>query len=180
MKPGRKFFTKAHSLDKVPTLKRKVYPAGPGIAVSLGPGKGVLVAAASWIARQTGAQKGGLTIQAAGTAHQWTPETAQKAALRRWKTRTKVSKRLGIRLGGKIKNAPQVKHAPLRHLFSRCEPIAGVWYDPSMQIWVADGRKISERAALIRLGYLPSRRKGWVPAMQNSDALRSADEKEAK
>lgn len=164
MKPSRSFFTKAHSLDKVPTLKlkRKVYKGLPGLAVPV-PGKGVMVANQAWLAKQAGRSKGGLAIAEAGTAHRWTTETARKAALRRWKTRTKISKRLGIRLGNRIKNRSPVKHAPLRHLFSRCEPVQGVWFDAGLQIWVFNGRKISERRALQRLGYLPATNKGWVP-----------------
>ena len=173
MKPARRFFTKAHSLDKVPMLKRKrpSYPKGwtSGVAVSRGPGKGTLVAHPRWIARQTGASKGGLRIAELGVAHRFTPETARKAALRRWKTRTRISKRLGIRLGMKPKNRPAVKRAPIRAIhdvWQGAKPVQGVCYNSKLGTWAFEGRIISERRALQRLGYLPPTNKNWVPVQE--------------
>jgi hypothetical protein len=113
------------------------------------------------VAQQMGRSKGGEVVQAAGKAHRWTSTTARDAALRMWRLNP-VNKRIGVRLGRPAKNRPAVDHAAIRQQYlNGSGPITfdGIrWFVRA----IGTTRGISERAALIRLGYLPNPR-GFVP-----------------
>ncbi len=63
------------------------------------------------------------------------------------------------------KRAPQVKRAPLRALYTM-KPLRNIWYDPQLG-WrrrVLDGKQwltygVSERTALVALGYIQKRKR---------------------
>lgn len=167
--PTRHFFRKA--VAPPPKIRRPKHK-GKIVMVQLGSGQTTIMASGK-VASQIGSSKGGLTSAARGVAHRWTPEEARKARLR---SLGKLCKRIGVRVGMRSKRRPQVKRAPLRQLHSYPNVVEGIWYDLQQKTWFTRntaynspldqtvyGRTLSERAALTRLGYLPSKRKGFVP-----------------
>lgn len=133
-------------------------------------------------AQMLGAQKGGLAIAAAGTAHRWTSESARKAAVKSWTKRRKFNKRIGARVGMKTNRRPNLWREPLRAYY-REHPTRGVQWvahpigHAAQSVRVGDTvmygywkrvypdgteRHISERAALTALGHLSSKR-GFIP-----------------
>lgn len=118
------------------------------------------------VAQQLGRSKGAQTIHATGKAHRWTSETARAAVLKAWKN-APVNRRIGIRLGRPAKYRPPVDRRALRLKHSQTLS-NGVVYITRLRAWfvVSGGtvRQIGERAALIRLGYLPNPR-GFVPSV---------------
>lgn len=184
---SRQFFKKGvANRDRVrPTPRRKVRHKGQAVLTRVQRGDKTLVRLMSSAdaAHLVGVSKGGLAIQAAGTAHRFTPEEARKAARRLWDRRWKLSKRTGARLGLPAKRRPGVKRAPLRAQYAEPPPFKGIQFHPVMagdplpagtpqsqhgywtytyEIPYPPGqatRVLSERAALTRLGYLASSRK---------------------
>jgi len=121
------------------------------------------------VARQLGRAKGANTLHAIGKAYVWTSETARTAALKRWK-QTPMNKRIGVRLGVSVVRQAAVNHVDLRCIHTDVG-LLGVWYVKASRqngpgYWLVKtligSRRISERAALIRLGYLRNPR-GFVP-----------------
>lgn len=112
--------------------------------------------------RLMGVRKGAEAMHAAGKAHQWNSETA-RAAVRKWWKSVRRSKRLGgIALGLKLKRRKAVDHKALRKRYAN-NMTRSVWFDPETERWLierpgCESRVLSERAALIRLGHLPSTR----------------------
>ena len=117
-------------------------------------------------AHRMGVSKGGKMIHALGKAHQWTSEEARKAARKGWKHKGRLATRIGIRVGRSAKRRPRVVRAPLRAQYAWVTgqgPRPLVWFDQGLGQWFAVSilnplaiYKVSERAALVRLGYLPS------------------------
>jgi hypothetical protein len=108
------------------------------------------------------------TLHQLGLAHRWTTESARKAALTMWKKKKKGAS--GQRLGFPVKRAERIDHATMRKLYSvyrAFEPVlivSIVSYDPDQCVWRVttqgqQGRIISERAALTRLGHLKARKR---------------------
>lgn len=107
--------------------------------------------------RLLGNSKGGQVAAQRKTAHRWTPETARKAAQKLWRTRYRVNKHIGVRLGMVLAKRPPVFRAPLRARYALGPDTnpAGIWYDPFNRQWVRAGTVLSERQALRQLGHLP-------------------------
>ena len=82
------------------------------VLIELSPGQYRAMSSREY-AMQLGRQKGGQIAQARGTAHRWTSEEARKAARKVWKTRWKMNKRIGIRLGRPAKNLPNGQAGPM-------------------------------------------------------------------
>lgn len=125
--------------------------------------------AASMVASQQGRARGAEALHISGKAHRWTSTSARDAALKMWKQRP-VNKRIGVRLGKRIALRPRLNHAAIRAVYLDSS-WSTVWYERGSltiglghwRVKTATGsRAISERAALVRLGYLPNRR-GFVP-----------------
>lgn len=122
-------------------------------------------------ASQLGRSKGGQTKAARGrTKGNFTPETARKAARRLWTGRWKISKRIGVRVGRPAKMRPALNHAALRAYYEmRLTKGVQHYTCPNGETsWLksySDGseRQISERTALIHLGYLKPKRKHRMP-----------------
>lgn len=164
----RQFFKKAHMLDKVPRVPKPKKPSLKGRLVMVRY-EGQLsprTMSATQAARLLGNAKGGRTKAERGNkAGCFTPDSARKAARKLWRTRWRFNKRIGTRIGMASKRAPQVKRAPLR-LKHTTEVVKGIFYDPNDVYggswWrgsTAFGgpiHRITERTALIRLGYLSS------------------------
>lgn len=121
------------------------------------------------VALQQGRARGAETLHATGKAHKWDPATARAAALKMWRQRP-VNKHVNWRLGKRIRSRPTINHAAIRAVYQMVDWSA-VWYGPGSRpnepghwhIKTETGsRIISERAALIRLGYLPNPR-NFVP-----------------
>lgn len=118
---------------------------------------------------QLDAARGGTLVHATGRAREWTSQQARRAAQKRWKAHPIT--RTGRHLGEPSARRPQTPRAPLRARYTLA-PCKGVWFDPVVgwrrrvhdgTRWLAYG--ISERTALIHLGYIPARdrNRGFVP-----------------
>jgi hypothetical protein len=115
--------------------------------------------------QRMGLRRAAEKMHAEGKAYKWDSETAREAARKRWK-KVKRSKRLGgIALGLKLKKRKPVDKKAMRERYSGiANSERGVHYCPLQRLWfrevAGDGwtgcRVLSERAALIRLGHLPS------------------------
>lgn len=129
--------------------------------------------------RQQDRRKGGQAVQGTGQAYRWTAEKARKAAQKRWHTRTwrptgttgTYKKRSTGKFIVRAKRRPPVTEAmrvTIRAEHAHPDLRRALWYDHSEgQWWIAIGgqyrvRSLSERAALVQLGYLKSYR-GYVP-----------------
>jgi hypothetical protein len=164
--PTRHFFRKAIAPPpRVPAPQHK----GKTVMVQLGSGQTRIMASGE-LALQRGRSKGGLTSAARGVAHRWTSEEAKKAHK---KSLGKLCTRIGVRVGRRAKRRPAVKRAPLRERHCFPNVVEGITFDPVSRKWIVHQapdsltvpmwREIGERAALQRLGYLPTKRKGFVP-----------------
>lgn len=109
------------------------------------------------LAMRSGGKKGGRTAQARGTANRFTSESGRKASLHMWK-RKKLSKRTGRRLGRVSKYKKAVDRAALRaaHATTGIRAL-GICFCSDNHQWFADGRGVTERTALRRLGYLDAK-----------------------
>ena len=80
--------------------------------------------------------------------------------------------REGVRTGRRVKYRPRVKREPLRVYYAE-HPTKGIqyhrWFPWEKGHWTLDGRTITERTALRRLGHLPNPA-GFVPT--NDDVIR--------
>jgi len=124
------------------------------------------------VARMVGRARGAEALHTAGKAHRWTSASARAAALKMWRLNP-VNRNVGWRLGRPAKNRKPLREAERQQIRkTHAGPSSGtVWWqqgsDPvglgSWRVSHSTGsRTISERAALIRLGYLPNPR-GFVP-----------------
>lgn len=131
--------------------------------------------------KQVERRKGAQVIHRTGQAHRWTSETARKAARRRWRRRQTATDRHGTRTWrGKyivrLARRPAITAAmreTIRAEYSQI-PKNGLFWgqgndNGTGQWWIIDiqgdrmsQRRISERAALVRLGHLRSYH-GFVP-----------------
>lgn len=112
-------------------------------------------------ARVMSGRRCGLLAASRGTSHRWTSETARKAAVKSWTKRRKFSKRIGTRVGMKAARRPAQWREPLRAYYAEV-PTRGITFNTFTQEWYRDNRKVSERAALVALGHLPSKA-GYIP-----------------
>lgn len=114
-------------------------------------------------ARQLGRSKGGRVAHERGTRYCWTPEQARAAANKLWRTRWRMNKRIGTRLGRPSKYRPRLNRVVLRQYYAN-NPTLGITFNNSEQSWFVNGLRISERTALTRLGHKPPpRKRGLVP-----------------
>lgn len=165
----RKYFTKAHSQDR--PIKPPKPPPPPAFEIHRLPDGRVRRYHSTWLARRRGQSRGGLAIARLGLAHRWTSETARKAALKRWCTRNRLNKQLGIRVGLSPRIRPRVDRAALREYY-RTHCVLGIAYNATYhddgrgrwQRLLPDGsiRPLSERWALTYLGHL-GKQTGRVP-----------------
>lgn len=157
----------------------------PPIVVTTGPhnphGTHPQLMTADRARRQVARRKGAQTIQGTGQAHRWTSAQAQKAARRRWRTPkgpyggTRRNRATG-RFYARLAKRPAITEAmrqTIRAEYSQI-PKNGLYWGQGEdsgtgQWWVIDiqgdrisQRRISERAALVRLGHLRNYH-GYVP-----------------
>lgn len=131
--------------------------------------------------KQVERRKGAQVIQRTGQAHQWTPEQARRAAKRRWRTPkgkyggTRRNRATG-RFYARLARRPAMTEAmrvTIRAEYSQIpkdglywgqgdDSGTGQWWSVDIQGDRMSQRRISERAALVRLGHLRSY-KGYVP-----------------
>lgn len=164
----RRYFTKAHSQDR--PVKPPKPPPPPAFEIHRLPDGRVRRYHSTWLARRRGQSRGGLAIARLGLAHRWTRETARKAALKRWRTRNRLNKQLGIRVGLSPKTRERVHRAQLRLKYGlqTGKMRLGIYYDYMDPAgWYrlsSDGsiRPLSERWALTYLGHL-GKQTGRVP-----------------
>lgn len=131
-----------------------------------------LIMSARRYAHLRGASKGGQVAATRPNPGRFTPERGREVALKAWATRWRALRapndsRPAIRIGRPRKNRPAVDKAAVRAQHDNRET-RGVWYCSEYARWYSriDGqshRPISERAALQRLGLLPTYTKNWVP-----------------
>ena len=150
-KPTRK---KARDLKGL--VATVVYQKGPWHA-------NVRVMKATRAAKQMARQQGARTIQESGKAYVWTTESARKAAFKRWRHTWKNPK-TGKRFVPLVKHMPYPR-AELRAVYAHVTQ-NGVTYVPEVgwrrQFRDGTWHPISEKAALIRLGFLENPH-GGVP-----------------
>jgi hypothetical protein len=103
----------------------------------------------------------GLLAAERGTAYRWTSETARKAAVKSWTKRRKFNHRIGTRIGVKAARRAPCWREPLRQYYAE-NPTRGITFNTFTQQWYRDNRIVSERAALVALGHLPSKA-GYIP-----------------
>lgn len=133
-------------------------------------GKGVHHINGTFAARQIGRSKGANRLHELGLAHRWTSEEARKVAKKLWSTRWRMNKHIKKRIGRPSKHRAPINHANMRARYTD-NPECGIHYAAHSGRWLSgvgdDAREISERTALIRLGYLPSShsRQGYVPRL---------------
>lgn len=162
---ANRFFKKAHSQDRLPKLPKP--PPLPLFETHHRPDGSTRRYGSTWLRRRRAQSKGGFAIAQLGLAHRWTSETARKAALKRWRTRNRMNKLIGKRVGLPSKNRAPVDRQKLRVLYSVC-PRLGIIYHQKMKQWLRlspNGsivRPLSERWALTYLGHL-GRQTGRVP-----------------
>lgn len=110
------------------------------------------------LASLMGNSKGALAIWASGHAHRWTSEEARRAAKKSWKRKGRMSKRLKTRIGRKLARKPRLNRRAIRDAH-RLRTMAQTGVYCCGHDWFHEDettiRRISERAALRRLGYLP-------------------------
>lgn len=165
----RRYFTKGQDAKVLQHLKastKRPRPVHKGLVQVVNHlGQSHLMSSAE-AAMQLGRSKGGRTAHLRGTRYCWTSEQARKAALKAWKTRWRLSKRLNIRLGRPAKLRARVNRAQLRAYYATT-PYLGIWYSPKTgwhQRTSEGDSRLTERTALIRLGHLPPpRKRGFVP-----------------
>ncbi len=124
-----------------------------------------------------GASKGGQVTASRPNKGRWTSETARIAAKRAWATRWRAVGRPNydgppLRIGRPRKNRPAVNRAAVRAQYALNPTEDGLIYSRIGQCWYLKGRQLSERAALKRLGLLPTHTKNWVPG-QDEPILRT-------
>jgi len=166
-KPTRHFFRKAVAPPPKPpcdSKKRKYHKRQTAIAENLDPLTGSRVVRrmdAGSAYRRIAASKAGKASQASGNANRFTSESGSKASKKLWKTRQRMVNgiRIGVKLSGRKKHLNRID---LRKLYVenpkhgiRCvdqTPSAPVWerIDEPSGVFL----RISERTALIRLGYM--------------------------
>lgn len=128
-----------------------------------------IIMSARRYAHLKGASKGGSVTASRPNPGRFTSETARKAASKAWATRWRHSVYdPTLRIGRPRKNRPAVSREAVRTQFAGNET-RGVWFDQRTGLWYAQidagtHRPISERAALRRLGLLPTGNRNWVPA----------------
>jgi hypothetical protein len=160
--PTRKYFTKAIAPikpPKPPVIKRSKQQF---VVVRLPNGETRFMNS-GYVAMKMGQSKGGERVQQLGKAHRWTSEEARACAKKLWATRWKMNRRINKRLGRPASNKPMVMRAALRAHYA-VWPDKGIHYQPprllGVGLWILTtkegSRVLSERAALIRLGHLPS------------------------
>ncbi len=160
---GRRYFTKAIPPPilppKIPSPRLVI-----GSKVNVVTGKKLhRLMSGKQAAQVVGASQKGQLSQAKGKGRQWTSQQARRAAQKYWKAHPVT--RTGRRLGVPTKRAPQVKRAPLRALYTM-KPLRNIWYDSQLG-WrrrVLDGKQwltygVSERTALVALGYIQKRKR---------------------
>ena len=108
----RHYFGKAIAPAPKPARKPRPNHKGKMVLIELGPGQFRAMSSREY-AMQLGRQKGGQTAQARGTAHRWTSEEARKAAQKVWKTRWRMNRKIGIRLGRPARNLPAGQAGPM-------------------------------------------------------------------
>lgn len=98
--------------------------------------------------------KGGRIARDNGKQHRWTSEEARKAAKKLWATRWRKVR--GVRVGVPAKKRAPVRREAIRR--QRCfdDGTEGPWFDPFSRTWWSQGRRVTERTALRKLGHLPS------------------------
>jgi hypothetical protein len=131
--------------------------------------------------KQVERRKGAQAIHRTGQAHKWDSETARKAARRRWRRRQGVNDRKGTRTWrGKfivrLARRPAVTAAMRETIRAEYSQIpkdglfwghgddsgTGQWWVITILGCAITQRRISERAALVRLGHLRNYH-GYVP-----------------
>lgn len=143
-----------------------------------------IIMSARRYAHLTGASKGGSVTASRPNPGRFTTETARTAAQTAWATRWRHSAYdPTLRIGRPRKNRPAVDRAAVRAKYAQDRNYDGLTYWPpagnrTQGLWSLDTtvypngdgnmaitstRVISERAALRRLGLIPTGNKNWVP-----------------
>lgn len=159
----RQFFRRSGVGKPMPPSTRTKTPRKPSLkgltVITAAPdGRGTRLYSATRLAQLQGAQRGGRTSQATGHGHRWSSETATKAARKLWDKKYRVNQRIQKRLG-----YPHARQEPLDYPLLRTRhaaaPVDGIWYDAQSCTWMIQDdlgtRRLGERTALQRLGYLP-------------------------
>jgi hypothetical protein len=159
MAATRQFFKRGIAAKHTPKPPKPVRPNHKGKAV-VGTritelGKRTKILSSGHTANVLNGHRCGLLAADRGTAHRWTSETARKAAIKSWTKRRKFNKRIGTRIGVKAARRQSVFRQPLRDYYAET-PTRGITFNAFTQTWYRNNRIVSERAALVALGHLPS------------------------
>lgn len=166
---ARHYFAKAIA---PPPKVRTPHPdhAGKAVRLQLGSGQHRTMSSRQ-LAHARGVSKGGQVTAGRANPGRFTSETARKAIQKCWATRWRKVR--GRRIGRSV--SKPVDHAMLRERHARFNgaPLEGeVYYSPEHYQWLVVSytngvlfqRQVSERAALVRLGYLKKpRQRIYVP-----------------
>lgn len=166
----RHFFRKAVAPPPKPPCDphaRKYHPRQTAVSEMADPLTGARVMRktnASWAYRKIAASKAGKASQASGNANRFTSESGRKASLKLWKTRQRMVN--GIRIGVKLARKPKLDRKAIRAIYNETpkhgiECVIQQWFGgvPSFYWQRTDAdtgvvTRITERTALIRLGYM--------------------------
>ena len=160
MSPTRRYFRKAVTPPE-PTQKSPAWQA-PYIQ-GIGPDGSSRVYIPEFVRLALQRSKGGKAVHARKRAKcHFTPETARKAALKRWRTRNRILKGAGggagLRVGQGRKRAPKLDYVALRNHYSQWRDDWKVLYDAGARVWLVRDdhgeRRVSERTALKYAGVL--------------------------
>ncbi len=165
MSPTRRYFTKSHQNPRPPKpVKVEAEPQPQFVQFVLADGVHRRFDTKA-LGRKKAQSKGALRLAELGLAHRWDSETARKAVNKRWKTRNRMNKRIGKRIGLPSKNRPPVDRAALREHY-RFHLTLGISYaqDFGWTRLMPNGsiRPLSEKWALTYLGHLGNQKgKGY-------------------
>ena len=160
MCPTRRYFRKAVAPPE-PTPRSAAWQA-PYIQ-GIGPDGSSRVYTPEYVRLALQRSKGGKACHARKRAKcHFTPETARRAALKRWKTRNRILKGAGggtgLRVGQGRKRAPRLDYAGLRSRYVEFRSDWRVRYDSERGHWLVRDdhgeRRVSERTALKYAGVL--------------------------
>ncbi len=180
--PTRQYFTKSHQNPRpVKPVKPTPEPQPQFVQFVLPDGTHRRFDTKA-LGKKKAQSKGALRLAELGLAHRWTPETARKAVNKRWRTRNRMNKRIGKRIGLPSRNRKVVDRVALRaqydvqHHYSQ----RGIYYGGPIVGWyrlLVGGhiRPISEKWALTYLGHLGSQKgKGYRKVLDLPVGTRSA------